>query len=84
MVDAIDEYVVDQLKEFESKKFVSATKEGLKLDKNEDEKKKQEELKEKFDNPCKVIKDDKSMKDLILFLFETALLTSSFSREGST
>ena len=57
MVDAIDEYAVGQLKEFEGKKLVSATKEGLKLDESEDEKKKQEELKEKFDNLCKVIKD---------------------------
>eukprot|EP00256_Glycine_max_P051959 XP_014618107.1 heat shock protein 82-like [Glycine max] len=30
MVDAIDEYVVGQLKEFKGKKLVSATKEGLK------------------------------------------------------
>jgi len=36
---------------------VSATKEGLKLDESEDEKKKQEELKEKFEGLCKVIKD---------------------------
>lgn len=57
MVDAIDEYAVGQLKEFEGKKLVSATKEGLKLDESEDEKKKKEELKEKFDNLCKVIKD---------------------------
>ncbi|KAJ1441207.1 Ribosomal protein S5 domain 2-type fold [Sesbania bispinosa] len=57
MVDAIDEYAVGQLKEFEGKKLVSATKEGLKLDESEDEKKKKEELKEKFDGLCKVVKD---------------------------
>ncbi|XP_024977344.1 heat shock cognate protein 80 [Cynara cardunculus var. scolymus] len=57
MVDAIDEYAVGQLKEFEGKKLVSATKEGLKLEETEDEKKKQESLKEKFEGLCKVIKD---------------------------
>ncbi|KAM7499031.1 hypothetical protein LguiA_023445 [Lonicera macranthoides] len=57
MVDAIDEYAVGQLKEFEGKKLVSATKEGLKLEETEDEKKKQEALKEKFEGLCKVIKD---------------------------
>ncbi|KAM3355771.1 hypothetical protein P3S68_022484 [Capsicum galapagoense] len=57
MVDAIDEYSVGQLKEFEGKKLVSATKEGLKLDETEDEKKKHEELKAKFEGLCKVIKD---------------------------
>ncbi|KAL7158412.1 hypothetical protein ABFS83_02G141700 [Erythranthe nasuta] len=158
MVDAIDEYAVGQLKEFEGKILVSATKEGLKLDESEDEKKKKEELKEKFEGLCKVIKDvlgdkvekvivsdrvvdspcclvtgeygwtanmerimkaqalkgssaghmaskktmeinpensimdelrkradsdknDKSVKDLVLLLFETALLTSGFSLE---
>uniref|UniRef100_A0A2P2M1B8 Heat shock cognate protein 80 n=1 Tax=Rhizophora mucronata TaxID=61149 RepID=A0A2P2M1B8_RHIMU len=57
MVDAIDEYAVGQLKEFEGKKLVSATKEGLKIDENEDEKKRKEELKEKFEGLCKVIKE---------------------------
>ncbi|XP_065861600.1 heat shock cognate protein 80 [Euphorbia lathyris] len=57
MVDAIDEYAVGQLKEFEGKKLVSATKEGLKIDESEDEKKKKEELKEQFEGLCKVIKD---------------------------
>ncbi|XP_039145525.1 heat shock protein 81-1 isoform X1 [Dioscorea cayenensis subsp. rotundata] len=57
MVDAIDEYAVGQLKEFEGKKLVSATKEGLKLDESEDEKKKKETLAQKFEGLCKVIKD---------------------------
>ncbi|CAM0912240.1 unnamed protein product [Alopecurus aequalis] len=57
MVDAIDEYAIGQLKEFEGKKLVSATKEGLKLDDSEEEKKRKEELKEKFEGLCKVIKE---------------------------
>ncbi|XP_076904976.1 heat shock cognate protein 80-like [Bidens hawaiensis] len=57
MVDAIDEYAVGQLKEFEGKKLVSATKEGLKLNETEDEKQKNEALKAKFEGLCKVIKD---------------------------
>ncbi|CAA2953685.1 heat shock cognate 80 [Olea europaea subsp. europaea] len=57
MVDAINEYAVGQLKEFEGKKLVSATKEGLKLDESEDEKNRKEELKKQFEGLCKVIKD---------------------------
>ncbi|KAH7314655.1 hypothetical protein KP509_21G013000 [Ceratopteris richardii] len=57
MVDAIDEYAVGQLKEFDGKKLVSATKEGLKLEDTEEDKKRKEELKGKFESLCKVIKD---------------------------
>lgn len=32
MIDPIDEYVIQQLKEFDSKKLKSCTKEGLDLD----------------------------------------------------
>ncbi|KAG2564675.1 heat shock protein 82 [Panicum virgatum] len=58
MVDAIDEYAVGQLKEYDGKKLVSATKEGLKLDEEtEEEKKRREERKRQFEDLCKVIKD---------------------------
>ncbi|KAL4595039.1 hypothetical protein ACB092_12G063100 [Castanea dentata] len=58
MVDAIDEYAVGQLKEYDGKKLVSATKEGLKLDdESEEEKKKKEEKNKSFENLCKTIKD---------------------------
>ncbi|KAB2069944.1 hypothetical protein ES319_A08G124700v1 [Gossypium barbadense] len=58
MVDAIDEYAVGQLKEYDGKKLVSATKEGLKLDEeSEDEKKKREEKKKSFENLWKTIKE---------------------------
>ena len=39
MVDLIDEYGVHQLKEFDGKKWKSATKEGLDIDDEDEEKK---------------------------------------------
>lgn len=57
MVDPIDEYCVQQLKEFDGKKLVSVTKENLDLPESEEEKKKFEEDKVKFEKLCKVIKD---------------------------
>ncbi|KAA8533674.1 hypothetical protein F0562_031191 [Nyssa sinensis] len=58
MVDAIDEYAIGQLKEYDGKKLVSATKEGLKLeDESEEEKQKKEEKKKSFENLCKTIKE---------------------------
>jgi molecular chaperone HtpG len=162
LVDPIDEYMVNQLKEYDGKKLVSVTKEGLELPEDEEEKKKFEEAKAKFENLCKVMKDilgnkvekvtvsnrlvsspccivtgqygwtanmerimkaqalrdsstmgymaakkhleinpehsivkalfdrveadenDKSVKDLVMLLFETALLTSGFSLEDAS
>ena len=57
MVDPIDEYCVQQLKEFDGKKLVSVTKENLELPESEEEKKKFEEDKVKFEKLCKVVKD---------------------------
>ena len=57
MVDPIDEYAVQQLKEFEGKKLKSCTKEGLDLEESEDEKKRFEEQKAQFEGLCKLIKD---------------------------
>merc|ERR1712013_709762 len=141
MTEPIDEYVVQQLKEFDGKNLVSVTKEGLELPEDEEEKKKKEADKAKFEPLCKVMKDildkkvekvvvssrlvtspccivtsqygwtanmaakkhleinpdhsivenlrqraeadknDKSVKDLVLLLFETGLLSSGFSLE---
>merc|ERR1711981_441974 len=57
LTDPIDEYMVQQLKEYDGKKLVSITKEGLELDESEDEKKKAEEEKAKFEPLCKLMKD---------------------------
>jgi len=57
LVDAIDEYAVGQLKEYDGKKLVSATKEGLQLEETEEEKKKKEEKMAKFEPLCKTVKE---------------------------
>ncbi|XP_061669212.1 heat shock protein 90, alpha (cytosolic), class A member 1, tandem duplicate 2 [Syngnathoides biaculeatus] len=57
MIEPIDEYCIQQLKEFDGKNLVSVTKEGLELPEDEDEKKKQEEKKAQFENLCKIMKD---------------------------
>ncbi|XP_063079101.1 heat shock protein HSP 90-alpha 1-like [Engraulis encrasicolus] len=57
MIEPIDEYGVQQLKEYDGKNLVSVTKEGLELPEDEEELKKQEELKVKFENLCKIMKD---------------------------
>merc|ERR1711909_30218 len=67
MVDPIDEYCVQQLKEYDGKKLISATKEGLEMA-EDDEKKKFEEAKAKTEGLCKLMKevlDDKVEKVVV-------------------
>ncbi len=84
MTDPIDEYAVQQLKEFEGKKLVCATKEGLKLAETEEEKKSFEELKASTEGLCKLIKeilDDKVEKVIVSNRLEQApccLVTGEF------
>jgi len=68
MVEPIDEYCVQQLKEFDGKKLVSVTKEGLELPEDEEEKKKRESDAEKFETLCKVMKDilDKKVEKVVI------------------
>lgn len=57
MTEPIDEYCVQQLKEFDGKSLVSVTKEGLELPEDEEEKKKMDEDKAKFESLCKLMKE---------------------------
>jgi molecular chaperone HtpG len=68
MTDPIDEYAVQQLKEYEGKKLVCATKEGLDLELSEEDKKKEEEQKVALEGLTKQIKEilgDKVEKVLV-------------------
>ena len=55
------------LKEYDGKNLVSVTKEGLELPEDEDEKKRHEENKSKFEALCKVMKEilDKKVEKVI-------------------
>jgi len=68
MTEPIDEYCVQQLKEYEGKQLVSVTKEGLELPEDEAETKKFEEAKTKFEGLCKVMKDilDKRVEKVVV------------------
>ena len=68
MVDPIDEYAVQQLKEYDGKKLVSVTKEGLQMDETDEEKAKKEEIKSQYEALCRLMKDilgDKVEKVLV-------------------
>lgn len=84
MVDPIDEYSMQQLKDFEGKKLVCVTKEGLQLDESEEEKKKFEEQKKEFEPLCKAVKEilgDKVEKVVLSPRIESApcvLVTGEF------
>jgi len=68
MTEPIDEYVVQQLKEFDGKNLVSVTKEGLELPEDEAEKEKREGDLKKFEGLCKVMKDilDKKVERVVV------------------
>merc|ERR1712137_471311 len=57
MTEPIDEYCIQQLKEFDGHKLVSVTKEGLELPEEEDEKAKKEDTKKAHEKLCEVIKN---------------------------
>jgi len=57
MSDPIDEYAMQQLKEFDGKKFKNISKEGLSTANSDDEKKQAEELKKNNEELCNVVKD---------------------------
>merc|ERR1712093_608919 len=68
MVDPIDEYCVQQLKEYDGKKLLSVTKEGLKFEETEEEKKAFEEIKADFEPLCNLMKEilgDKTEKVVV-------------------
>jgi len=84
MVEPIDEYCVQQLKEYDGKTLVSVTKEGLELPEDEEEKKKREDDKKKFEQLCKVMKDilDKKVEKVVvsnrLVSSPTCIVTSQY------
>merc|ERR1712045_142107 len=57
LVDPIDEYAIQQLKDYQGKTMACATKEGLDLGLTEEEKKKAEEEKASYESLCKKVKD---------------------------
>ena len=57
MTDPIDEYCVQQLKEFDGKQLICVTKEGLLFDETDDEKKEWEKITSEFEQLSKYMKD---------------------------
>lgn len=57
MIDPIDEYIIQQLTEYDGKKLKNCTKENIDLDMSDDEKKTFEELKTTFEPLCKYVKE---------------------------
>jgi len=68
MTEPIDEYAIQQVKEFDGKKLKCCSKEGLEIEETEEEKKQFEEEKASYEGLCKLIKEvlgDKIEKCLV-------------------
>nr|CAG4643734.1 EOG090X01EZ [Lepidurus arcticus] len=90
LTEAIDEYCISALPEFEGKKFQNVAKEGLELEEGEGAKKHQEELKARFEPLTKwlseeVLKDHVLKAEVSERLTQTpcALITSRFGWTGN-
>jgi molecular chaperone HtpG len=57
MTDPIDEYAVQQLRDYDGKKLICATKEGLELEMTDEEKRGKEEENKSFEALCKKVKE---------------------------
>jgi len=57
LVDPIDEYAITQLKEFDGKKLICVSKEGLELEETDEEKKAREAEVAEFTDLCSAVKD---------------------------
>ena len=75
MTEPIDEYVLQQLTEYEGKKLVSITKEGFRVPETEEEKAEFESLKTEFEPTCKKIQE--ILKDQCEKVFISNRLTDS-------
>jgi len=64
LIEAVDEYCIQSLPEFDGKKFQNAAKEGFKLDASEKAKERKEALAKEFEPLLKWMKDD-ALKDKV-------------------
>jgi len=70
MTEPIDEYCVQQLKEYDGKKLICLSKEGVEFPESDDEKEKKKHTKESFEPLCKLMLDvlkDKVEKVVVSF-----------------
>jgi len=62
MTDSVDEYTVQHLTEFEGKRLINASREGLKLEEGDKEKKREDKYKELFKPLLDYVKDSLGKK----------------------
>ncbi|VDK79179.1 unnamed protein product [Litomosoides sigmodontis] len=90
LVEAVDEYAIQSMPEFDGKKFQNAAKEGLKIDDGEKNKEMQEQLEKEFEPLTNWLKNvalkDKIEKALVsqrLVQSPCALVASSYGWSGN-